>query len=242
MRYFERQSGFTLIEIAVVLVIVGILVGSFIETFANRIETTRISQTEEELQDIKQALMAYAYARPAPNTYLPCPDTDGDGVENRLPGGDCSAGLAIGTLPWRDLGFAREDAWATRYSYWVNLDFSRPAGFDLTTDNNINSAQIQTRINDNPVTIAVNAVAIVFSHGKNGLGGVSSEGVNRPALPALGNGFDDEIENQNGDNVFMSRYRTEEGVATAGGAFDDILIWINAFELKAKMVEAGVLP
>ena len=40
----------------------------------------------------------------------------------------------------------------------------------------------------------------------------------------------------------MSHYVTDEGVAAAGGAFDDILVWINSYELKAKMVETGALP
>jgi len=240
MSRITRQSGFTLIEIAVVLVIVGLLVGSFINTFSERIETTRISETEGELADIKDALIAYAYTRGgAP--FLPCPDNTvpPDGAEDRDGFGNCSA--AAGVLPWRTLGFARADAWSTQYSYWVNNDFAVNTGFTLATDNLVNSSTIRTRVNDVLADVSRNAVAVVFSHGKNSLGGVSSENVNRPALPALGNGFDDEIENQNGDDIFISRYRTDEGVATAGGAFDDILTWINAFELKARMIEAGAL-
>ena len=40
----------------------------------------------------------------------------------------------------------------------------------------------------------------------------------------------------------MSRTPTEEGAAATGGIFDDILVWINSYELKAKMVDVGVLP
>ena len=40
----------------------------------------------------------------------------------------------------------------------------------------------------------------------------------------------------------VTEVEAEEGVAAAGGTFDDILMWINSYELKAKMVEAGVLP
>ena len=47
----NKQSGFTLIEIAVVLVIVGILVGSFIGSITNRIETTRRDNTKKQLED-----------------------------------------------------------------------------------------------------------------------------------------------------------------------------------------------
>jgi prepilin-type N-terminal cleavage/methylation domain-containing protein len=242
MSRITRQSGFTLIEIAVVLVIVGLLVGSFINTFSERIETTRISETDAELADIKDALIAFAFTRGgAP--YLPCPDVTAppDGAEDRDGFGNCSAGVNVGVLPWRTLGFARADAWSTQYSYWVNNDFAVNTGFTLATDNVANYSTIRTRVNDVLTDVSQNAVAVVFSHGKNGLGGISSENVNRPALPAPGNGFDDEIENQDANRIFISRYRTDEGVATAGGAFDDIVVWINAFELKARMIEAGAL-
>ena len=234
-------KGFTLVEIAVVLVIVGLLVGSFIGTFAERIETTRRDNTVNELDEIKQVLMAYGYTNSP--VYLPCPDTDAppDGIQNRDAGGNCTAGTAVGTLPWISLGMAHSDAWNNRYSYWVNPEYARDSGFDLTTGD-ANSAQINTRINNLAVAIAPNAVAVVFSRGKNGLGGVSIDGVNRDAIPAPGNGHDDEIENADGNSVFMYRFKTVEGVAAAGGAFDDILMWINSYELKAKMVEAGVLP
>ena len=46
----KQQSGFTLVEIAVVLVLVGLLVGSFIGTFANRVDTTRRDNTIKELE------------------------------------------------------------------------------------------------------------------------------------------------------------------------------------------------
>ena len=241
MKSNTQEKGFTLVEIAVVLVIVGLLVGSFIGTFAERIETTRRDNTVNELEEIKQVLMAYGYTNSP--VYLPCPDANlpPDGVEDRDVAGNCTAGTAVGTLPWVSLGMAQSDAWNNRYSYWVNPDFARDTGFDLSTGD-ANSAQVNTRINNLAVAVATNAAAVVFSRGENGLGGVSIEGVNREAIPAPGNGHDDEIENANANSVFMQRYKTEEGVAAAGGAFDDILMWINSYELKAKMVEASVLP
>ena len=54
----KLNAGFTLVEIAVVLVIVGLLVGSFIGTFADRIETTRRYNTQAELNEIKKLLIA----------------------------------------------------------------------------------------------------------------------------------------------------------------------------------------
>ena len=237
----KKQSGFTLVEIAVVLVIVGLLVGSFIGTFVSRVDATRRDNTKSELLDIKQVLIAYAFSQ-APSVYLPCPDTDvpPDGFENRLAGA-CTPGGVLGTLPWITLGLGREDAWATHYRYWVNDAYAISAGFDLTSDDaGGGNAAVQTRVNDVVANMVNNAVAVIFSHGKNSLGGVSVAGVNQDVIPVAGR--DDENENGDGDQVYMARPPSEEGSAAAGGVFDDIVIWINSYELKAKMVEAGKLP
>lgn len=238
-----KQSGFTLIEIAVVLVIIGLLVGSFIGTFASRIDTTRRDEVRNELDDIKRVLMAHAFSKTPP--HLPCPDTNvpPDGLEDRT-AGVCDAGTAIGYLPWRNLGMGNEDAWANRYGYWVNNAYAENnVGFTLNSpDEGGSNAAIETREGDADFNMVQNAVAVIFSHGKNGLGAYSTEGVAQPAIPAPGNGHDDENENTDADLVFMARYPSEEGSASVGGVFDDIVVWINSYELKAKMVETGVLP
>jgi len=238
----NKQTGFTLVEIAVVLVIVGLLVGSFIGTFSDRIDATRRDKTITDLEEIKQVLIAHAFSQA--NPYLPCPDIDvpPDGFEDRT-AGICDAAGAVGILPWRNLGMGHEDAWGARYSYWVSANYSVDTGFLLTSpDAAAGNAAIETRVGNAALNIVQNAVAVVFSHGKNSLGGVSIEGVNRPAIPALGNGHDDEIENVDADFTFMSRSPSEEGSLAVGGVFDDIVVWINSYELKAKMVKTGVLP
>ncbi|MFV2005057.1 MAG: type II secretion system protein [Gammaproteobacteria bacterium] len=238
-RNIKNASGFTLVEIAIVLVIVGILIGSFIGTFASRIDTTRRDNTKKELDEIKTVLMAFAFSQATP--YLPCPDTDvpPDGAENRGGGGVCAA--ATGFLPWQTIGTGYADAWGTRYRYWVNTDYANGAGFMLTTNDN-NSATVETRVGNNNVAVLNSAVAVIYSHGKNGLGGISVDDTNRDVLPAVGNGYDDENNNADGDNMFMSRSPTKEGATITGGIFDDIVTWINSYELKAKMVEVGKMP
>lgn len=240
----SKQYGFTLVEIAVVLVIVGLLVGSFIGTFSKRIDTTRRDNTKKELLEIKQVLMAYAFSQGG-TPYLPCPDTDipPNGDENREVAGNCTAAGAVGTLPWMTIGLGSVDAWGTQYRYWVSDNYSIDTGFVLSSpDSGAGNAAIETRWGNLNKVIATNAVAVIFSHGKNSLGGISDDGGNRAPIPAVGNGYDDENENMDADFFFMSRLPTDEGAATIGGVFDDILVWINSYELKAKMVDVGVLP
>jgi prepilin-type N-terminal cleavage/methylation domain-containing protein len=245
----RKQSGFTLIELAIVLVIVGVLIGSFLGTLGSRIDTTRRAEAQEDLENIKSALLGYAFSSGGP--YLPCPctadcDADADnpavqpGQENRA-GGTCTAGAAVGYLPWGTLGLKPADSWNTLYRYWVDPDFSDSSAgneFDLT---DVGSGLVRTRNPDGTSTplVASNVVAIVFTNGKNTYGGLSVDGVVRPAIPA---GNVDEIDNTDANSEFVSRTPTEAGASTPGGEFDDIVFWISDYEIKARMVEAELLP
>lgn len=242
---FTLEKGFTLIELAVVLVIVGILLGGFIGTFAARVDTTRVHNTEKEMEEIKQVLMAYAFTQTPP--HLPCPDVDDppDGIENRSTVTPFQCKLSptgkMGVVPWLTLGLAYDDSWGMRYSYWAGVNYSKGTGFNLSTDNS-GLATIETRVGNTKENMVINAVAVILSHGKNGYGGIDSND-NTRAFPAAGT-FVDEQGNidVDTDSDFMSRPPTDQQAATVGGEFDDIITWINSYELKAKMVETGVLP
>lgn len=241
---YSRAKGFTLIELAVVLVIVGILLGSFIGTFSSRIDSSRVLNTEREMEDIKQVLLAYTFSQSPP--HLPCPDIDvpPDGREDREGTGECivvTPNETLGIIPWVTLGLGYEDAWGMRYSYWADANYSNNAGFNISTGT-AGSAIINTRLNDTIEEMVDNAVALIISHGKNGYGGTSIANVVR-VFPAAGT-FVDELSNLDVDvdYIFMSRSATDQDAATVGGEFDDALGWINAYQIKAKMVETGVLP
>lgn len=252
-----KQNGFTLIEVAIVLVVIGLLVGSFIGSLTQRIENTRVVETEDELKEIKTAILGYTYK----NGYMPCADcflllpgnctggTARDGSEDR-DGNQCSNN-SVGMLPWATLGLGESDAWGTRYRYWVDPAYAHSGTlFDLDTDDA--GGEIQHRLpDDTDDTLAEKVVAVIVSHGKNGYGGITTDSIALTAIPAANV---DEAENTDLDPtdpndpapadamVFMSRPPSGENTTTIGGEFDDQLIWISEFELKAKMVEAGRLP
>ncbi len=244
-----KQSGFTLIELAIVLVIIGVLIGSFLGTLGSRIDTTRRAEAQDDLEVIKSALLGYAFSSGGP--YLPCPctadcDADADnpavqpGQENRT-GGTCTAGAAVGYLPWGTLGLKPADSWNTLYRYWVDPDFSDSSAgneFDL---NDVGSGQVRTRNPDGTATtlVASNVVAVVFTQGKNSYGGLSVDGKARPAIPASNV---DEVDNTDANSEFVSRPSTGAEASTSGGEFDDIVFWISDYEIKARMVEAELLP
>ena len=251
------QSGFTLIELAIVLVIIGVLAGSFISTLSSRIDNTRRADTRDQLQTIKQALLGYAYTSPG---NLPCPDCRSllacpgglanDGIEDRVAGGanqgTCSVGNSVGNLPWVTLGLGREDAWGNRYRYWADNSFARDGTGAAPNDRKFDFSDVATgtvlnRINDGSATqvIASQVAAVVFSQGKNGYGAISSSNVVRPAIPADNV---DEADNADNNLTFVDRAPTTADAGTDGGEFDDIVIWLPEYELKARMLDAGILP
>lgn len=251
----QNSKGFSLVELAIVLVIVGVLAGTFLTTLGSRINTTRRADTVAEMEVIKQAL--YGYALTNNFAHLPCPDcrtaacslganVENDGLSD-ITAGVCdvdvigiNAILPLGNLPWRTLGLGYSDSWGNRYSYWVSsLATNDTANMLLPAWGVGSSATINTRVGTATVEVSDNAVALIMSHGKNGFGTVSMQGVGIANPPAANV---DELENLNDDLTFVSRAETDEGVAVAIGAFDDLIIWISEYELKAKMVEAGKLP
>ena len=99
IKNIKKQKGFTLIEIAVVLVIVGILLGSFIGSLTQRIETTQRNNTKDQLEDIKTALLGFASAKGR----LPCPAiATSDGEED--PGVGVTCTRQHGFIPGKTLG------------------------------------------------------------------------------------------------------------------------------------------
>lgn len=154
------EAGFTLMEVAVVLVIVALLLGGMWLPLAAQQDLRQIAETQRLLMEARDALIGYA-AMAQPRPHLPCPDTDGDGVENRL-GSGCQE--AEGDLPWVDLGVGREDSWGSRLRYRASSAFT-----DASTGISLMASGDLTLCADADCNqkIADKLVAVVFSRGKN---------------------------------------------------------------------------
>ncbi len=70
----SRQTGFTLVEIAIVLLIVTILLGYTVAMFPLQQELKQYRKLDSEMDDIIGHLIGFAQV----NGRLPCPDTTGD--------------------------------------------------------------------------------------------------------------------------------------------------------------------
>ena len=106
--------GFSLVELAIVLSILGLLSIGALSALRIQTERARLAETRELLADAREALLNFA----AVSGRLPCPAPDAGG----LAAGTCSATLnkvIKGHLPWQTLGLISTDPWGQSLRYAV---------------------------------------------------------------------------------------------------------------------------
>lgn len=259
----RSQDGFSLVELALGMFILAIVLGALLRPLANQIEQQKYRQTEQDLEQIREALYGYAMA----NGRLPRPAvSELDGSEAAQCAGDntkekTSVGISgssesaangfakacSGFVPFATLGVARSDAYGKLYMYSVSGRFT--VADPPLTFGDAGVWRIQTRAGADPtklVNLAENVVAVVRSFGARNFGR-SIQGSDI-ANDMHGNG--DETFNsgtQPGNSALEAltfRYRLPSTQANPawGGVFDDQMVWIPTSLYVRRMVEAGKLP
>ena len=148
-----RQRGFTLVEIAIAIGVVGLLLAASAWMARALEERRQIEREMQRLEIVRDAVVGYAirnrtrgrvlkvvpwfgpggeweFRLPAGRPYLPCPDWDGDGYEDRMPRGafpqgievkpDLTVTVTVGALasPWhRALTWTHNSLWPTAHPY-----------------------------------------------------------------------------------------------------------------------------
>lgn len=120
----RSQAGFTLIELAIVLVVIGLLIGMFSHVGVGYLESKQREATQMKLDAVEEALVRFVAA----TRRLPCPAdataaAANQGVEAMAGGGgSCTGSQNDGIVPWRTLGLARQaavDGWDNFFTYRV---------------------------------------------------------------------------------------------------------------------------
>ncbi len=267
-----KANGFTLIEIAVVLVIVGVLLGSIIGSLTQRIETTQRENTKKQLKDIKIALLGFASA----NGRLPCPTTTtGNGFEIPSTGSTIAIACTLqhGFIPGRTLGidgaYNRDnlliDVWGNPIRYSVTTSdtnafttlFTVPGAGGmqdvgmaaLSPDLFIcdgDSALVNT-CDAGVTTLINNAPFVVLSLGKDGSAFVTNLAPNSDQGENAGEAT--VPVNATGENLAYTVgngnafvSKSYSSVGSTAGQFDDLIIWESPYILYSRMMEAGQLP
>lgn len=231
-----KNQGFTLVEMAVVLVIVGLLIGGLVTPLGVQLEQRRVADTQRAMEEARDALLGFA----ARNGYLPCPAiSSANGLEDR-DGAHCTNERRIGFLPWATLGLQRLDSWNHLYLYSVTPAFSDSSNlFRLNTPRDITVASRDALGNLVSASAANDIPAVILSHGRNGYGAYSDAGIR---MADAGSGNIDEKANMSPLGLAFITRTSTDNAAAPGGAYDDIVVWLSPNILYNRMLAARRLP
>lgn len=252
MNAHNQQQGFTLIELAMVLLIVGLLSAGGIRLLSTTFEQQRYQQTQQDMNDIKEALITYytQFGR------LPCPDHEhfpnnsDHGVEKPvIPNGTCSN--SKGWLPHVTIGIgANGDAWGQRYRYMLHPIFTKLTTSPLAacSIDNLTNSRANSYNNDNiiiqnlqatPINISEWSGFVIVSTGKNGAITNANIGTTNGAFTASGGCLNTdtlEQENCDNDNTLRSGLIQSDGQVIV---YDDLVNWVSDLQLIAAARKAG---
>ena len=219
-RRCRGQQGFTLIELAIVMAIAGLMLAGTMKLLGGQLDQSRSKSTRDRLQMAYDALVSFYVS----HAYLPCPadgalassDANYGRAQPETSGSCTGVAASRRVLPWRTLGLQEElsfDGWRHRLTYQVSPPLTT-AGASGPGDLSIRDGAAST-----PGTSELTAVAAfaVISHGDNGLGAWLPSGQRKSTtgIPA------DEAENTDGAEPFVDKAPSQ----AAGDEFDDIVIW-----------------
>lgn len=244
--------GVSLVELAIGLLILSLVIGGLLVPLASQVEQGRVSQTQRQLDEIREAVIGFALA----NGRLPCPASPvSNGVESPPGGGACDNPWN-GFVPAVTLGLSQVDAQGYAVDAWglaqnrVRYAVTTANAAAFTTAGQMRATGMAGLAPDLRVcgagagitgagnaancaagdVLSQNAVVVIYSVGANAASrGVSADEVQNP-----------NPNSTNNDRAFVSRVRGAPGAAAA--EFDDLVTWLSPSILYSRLVTAGQLP
>lgn len=258
---YRFTQGFSLVEMAIVLVILGFVMGALLLPLQAQRNQLFQSQTENTLETAKKSLLGYAQK----NGRMPCPATnsgtsvfpDDSSVSNPDASGTCISQLGylpaatLGMQPTDAEGYA-VDAWNNRIMYAVT-QFSNggAATPDFTTSSLTDGMNVVGIARLAPDLRVCNSATGITATNKCSGGTEANYLINNAvaviyslgATGSLASGGADENVNPkvptSPKSVFVSHGVTASTVAN--GEFDHLITWISPYTLYSAMIEAGQL-
>lgn len=242
-----NRKGFSLVELSVVLVVVGILLYGATGLYTVSTQAAKITTNNNILDAIERALSIYYQT----HGDMPCP-ADGTlaltnanfGLGSESPEGTCSydnfslAGAAGGVVPTRTLNLPDSymfDAWGNRISYFVSDACVNNAnwtdGIDGSGTDCVDAANLVVRDNTDADLRTSVAAYVIISHGKNGVGSWRRNG-GATRVPSTASTSTHEAENahvntsgaNNSPNAVFRDDFVNDGTVAAN-YFDDFVRW-----------------
>jgi prepilin-type N-terminal cleavage/methylation domain-containing protein len=246
MGIMKKQSGFSLIELAISLVIIGLVMSAAISVGNTQIAQSRINTTKTKEVSLKTALLTFI----SHNNRLPCPaqnvvpGTSSQGTEafdtvNHVCTFGVNGTVAVGVVPWVTLGLpedAVEDGYYNLFTYAVST-----SAVALVANQNalplVSVAAMSGSINTYsaapvgaPTLLNSGFVALILSNGINGFGAYTTNGTQ-----IASNAGTDEAVNSDGDNTFI----VKDFSNNTTNPFDDIVLPLSVSDLLTPLTITG---
>lgn len=262
------MKGFTLVELAIVLGLITLLLGSILVPLQSQVESRKLVDTQKMLDNAREMLIGYAAA----NGRFPCPATStSNGLESFASGGSTANGncstFLDGYLPAATLGFTpidssgyALDAYNNRIRYVVSNQTLNLITNPFTATSSSTAGMKAATIS----SIASNQLFVVCASGSGppttgpplSCGGtVAKLTDNAPVViwstganaGTTGGASTDEKQNPNPDptsaGYSADRFFVYHVPSTVTGSeFDDLMTWISVGVLVNRMLAAGQLP
>lgn len=253
----RESAGFSLVELSIVILIMGLLLGGLVMPLSVQRENARLDAAFEQAADVEAALYGFALA----NGFLPCPATPASAGAAAAAGGGCVS--SHGFVPASTLGIvgARNadnlllDPWASPLRYSVSsADVDVDGQWDFVAPGEMRDVSIPllvpdlvvcataagstpTACADPATTLAGSAPFVVYSLGKDWPTSAGSDQQENIGAN-LGGGPSGSTYGIAGDRVFVSRSRSLQ----AGNEYDDVILWASPLTLYRELVAGGQLP
>lgn len=262
------KDGFSLVEMAIVLVVIALITGSIMSVGVSQIDAAQKAQTLNKMKAIEQALAGYLRI----NGRIPCP------ASSTLPIGNADFGIEYctgtssvgsgntlvvqGAVPVVTLQLPNDfmfDGWGNRFTFVITQAFAGSGsnyGTPTTTYYFGNSSAGQITVRDaSGGSRTSQAVYVLISHGANGAGAwikggggqqpvsTNTDEANNSQSTALGN-FDQIFVQEETGEVFddlVSYKMTWQLIREAGGVISDPVCTTAASVLN-QSISCGSSP
>lgn len=242
----SKNSGFTLIELSMVMIIIGLLAVAGLQAYGLYSKRQQIETTSDNIKAVQAALQKYQ----DDHGFYPCPADPTDKLGHATNCADPAPPgikvvtaangqkVRIGAVPLVDLdrttkiasAWQAQDGWKHRLTYAVTESMAINEMLF-----HAGNGGITVKEGDNGADTVSNVNIVVLSHGEDGAGAYTSDGVLVSACPTNSK----DAENCNGDDIFLSAKRS---YALGTNYNDDYIDFNTATAVETtKACEAGAV-
>lgn len=228
------RRGFSLIELAVILILSGLIAGAAMHFFNSSGRTECYVTTKAHLEKVRDAMERYALR----HDRFPMPARRNVGIEDPKYGREIDGsnpvevaeldsvdGVIFGSIPFQTLGISARDAadcWSNKYTYAVTIDLTDTSKFLVpSTDGKIN---VKTPAGN---MFLAGAGYAIISHGGDELGAVKENysDSSQKGWCGLLAGQASKTENCEVSNVTLMTGELNDGTNNGNLFYDDLIVY-----------------